>query len=271
MKLLHSLRLFGLMLMLVFQSAQACAEMETAPPSTFKRSGVAEVGSRYALLDKNNQDWIDQYLLGGWQFAEADRINGEISHQSHFDDQGVFFGVGYTHIFNEDWYGSLSTGTSLGGFFLPQFRIDAVIYKKWLAKKSLVTGVGFTYYRAKDVHYDYTLTLNAVYYFDAPWIIELGARLNQSNPGAVRADRVFGAVTYGRNKDYYLTARYEAGQEGYQLVGAGTTISNFFSREGAFIWRQWVSRDYGFNWMLNYYDNPNYSRFIVTLGLFVDF
>lgn len=259
------------MLMLILHSTQAFAEMAIPQPSMFKRSGFAEAGSRYALLDKNNEDWNDQYLLGGWQFTTADHIHGEISHQNHFDDQGTFFGVGYTHIFNEDWYGSLSTGTSLGGFFLPEFRVDAAMYKKWLAKKSLVTGVGFTYYRAKDIHYDYTVLLNAVYYFDAPWIVELGVRLNQSNPGAVHSERGFGAITYGRHKAYYLTARYEAGREGYQLVGASTAINDFFSHEAAVIWRHWVLKDSGFNATVNYYDNPNYRRFMVGFGLFVDF
>jgi YaiO family outer membrane protein len=267
MKLFNLRCFFVFIPLLVFIVTLAVAEESTS----FKRSGFVELGAGYAKLTGSYQDWNDQYLVGSWQLTPTDRVNGEISNQDHFGDQGLFIGAGYTRIFNEDWYGLLSAGTSEGGFFLPRVRVDGSIHKKWLEKKNLVTGLGFTYYDAKDVHTDRTLLLSLLYYFDAPWIMEIGARLNRSSPGPIDSGRGFIALTYGQNKQRYITLRYDDGSEAYQSIGTDTLISDFSSREAALIWRQWITEDYGFNLLVVHYENPTYERSGVALGVFVDF
>jgi YaiO family outer membrane protein len=244
---------------------------DTTDANTQNVRGTIEGVAGHSDLNSGLKNWNDQYIRGNFQLNPSDLVSGEISHQSHFNDSGTFVGATYQRTFNEDWYGSIGMGTSDGGFFLPRLRVDLMGYKKWLEKKSLVTNLGFTYYRAKSLYSDRTLILGAAYYFDLPFILEAGARLNQSNPGAINSRRGFVALTYGQNKRHYFTVRHEQGNEAYQLLGAGASISDFRSRESSVAWRQWLTRDVGFLVKAVEYHNPSYSRSGLEAGLFVDF
>lgn len=261
---------FGFILTLVALNQNICLA-QTELPETPSVTGFIETSYSHAFLTQKNSDWNDEYLRGNIQLAPGRNINAEISHQDHFDDDGTFFGLGYTHVFNSSWYGFLGAGTSSGGFFLPRYRVDALLYRKWLDKKNLVTSAGFTYFDAKSVYTDRTLLLGCMYYFDAPWILEVGGRLNESNPGHVRSNRGFIALTQGKQKQHYVTARYEVGQEAYQLVGNEALISNFSSYEASINWRQWVGARYGLLLRGTHYENPSYSRTSIEAGAFIDF
>ncbi len=258
-------------------SMMACSIKLVAPaphdkktPSE-KRDGSLEVSALYSNLDNGLEDWHDQTVRGNVKISPIGRINGEISNQSHFGDRGLFMGAGYTHIWNDTWYSSFSAGTSAGGFFLPQRRFDVSMSRKGLKKKNLVLTLGLGDFHAKDSHSDRSLLVSGLYYFDVPFLIEAGARLNESNPGKVYANREFAVLTYAQNKKASLALRYERGGEAYQRIGDNTTISNLVSSETALIWRQWLSQNYGFNIMANHYDNSIYTRSGVELGLFHDF
>lgn len=251
--------------------APAFAQAQTGLPTPFHTTGFVEAGMLHAGLSGNFEDWNDQYLRASWQIDPVSRINGEISRQDHFGDRGTFLGAGYTRIFNDVWYGSLSAGTSEGGFFLPRVRVDGSIHRKWLAKKNLVSNFVLGYYKAKEIYYDRSLLASATYYFDGPWIAEAGVRLNQSNPGDIRSERGFATVYYGRNKQHYLVLRHETGREGYQLLQANNDVRDFSSHETSLTWRQWITRNTGFNLLTNYYENPYYHRSGVQAGVFVDF
>ena len=244
---------------------------EASPVKHDRASGWAELGLAYADLSNFQSSWKDAYLKGHVQLTPTDGIQGEISNQRHFDDRGTFFGASWNHVFNDDWYGSLAVGSSNGGFFLPEFRVDATLYRKWLPQRQLVTGATLGYYRAKDVHYDNSLVLNAVYYFDGPWIAEGGVRLNESNPGNVTTARGFAAITWGRDKERYIVLRHDSGREGYQLIAAGTAVTDFSSRETTLTWREWLSPKGGINLSATHYASPNYRRSGISIGLFHDF
>jgi YaiO family outer membrane protein len=268
---IKTIRLCAVLAFVGWALSPAGSRADTPDSTTQKIHGTIEGVVGYSDLNAGLKNWNDQYVRGNFQFTPSDLVAGEISHQSHFSDRGTFVGATYQRIFNEDWYGSLAMGTSDGGFFLPRLRVDLMAYKKWLEKKSLVTNVGFTYYRAKSLYTDRTLILGAAYYFDFPFIMEAGARLNQSNPGSINSRRGFLALTYGYNKRHYLTVRHEQGNEAYQLVGADTSISDFRSRESSVMWRQWINEDMGFLLKAVEYHNPIYARSGVEVGLFVDF
>ena len=114
--------------------------------------------------------------------------------------RGVCFGAGDTYNFNSDWYGSLTVGSSAGGFFWPRFRADGFINKKWRGRRQLITTLGFGYYAAKDAHRDHSFFVGSTYYFKKPWILEEGVRFNVSNPGSVFSPAGFIAVTQGRSQ-----------------------------------------------------------------------
>lgn len=149
--------------------------------------------------------------------------------------------------------------------------LDATLYRKLLSDRRLVSSVGVGYYNAPDGHTDRSLSLGLVYYFEAPWVAEGGVRFNSSNPGAIRTQPQFAAVTYGRARQDLVTARYGWGGEGYLAIAANTQRVNFRSREGSLAWRHWLNSRTGLLVSANSYTHPTYNRSGVNVGVFHDF
>jgi YaiO family outer membrane protein len=242
----------------------------SAPESMKPDTSFVESGGNYYGLTNNLGYWAGGYTRG--VLTQGKNVwNGEINGQHEFGDAGVYFGAGDTYNFNSDWYGSVAVGSSIGGFFWPRFRTDDFLNKKWLAHRQLITTFGFGYYAAKDVHRDHSFFLGTTYYFNKPWIVEEGIRFNVSNPGSVFAPSGFIAVTQGRNKHRYITVRAGLGEEGYQLVGPTTVLTDFNSQARTVTWRQWAGTNWGFNFVGDYYHNPFYMRGGSSIGLFKEF
>lgn len=267
--LLDSLSRRFILALMIFQIFHP--SVSNAEDIAFEKHGYVEFDIGYAHLSKPYQNWFDEFLRGYTQLTPTDGINWEITNQSHFAEQGVLGTLGYQRIFNEDWYGSISAATSSDGSFLPRYRTDMTLNRKWLENRNLVTGVGFTYNQSRLENYDQIYSLDILYYFDGPWILEVGGKFAESNPGSVASQRGFAAITYGRHKDYYLTVKHDHGTEGWQAIGATRTISNFVSYETTVNIRKWLNDDFGFSLTGSYYSNPNYNRAGVIAGIFIDF
>ncbi len=196
---------------------------------------------------------------------------GEMNGQHEFSDAGTYIAAGDTYTINHQWYGSLTVGSSIGGFFWPRFRADGFIDKKWFERGQFITTAGFGYYAAKDVHRDRSYYLGSTYYFSKPWIVEEGVRFNVSNPGAVYSPSGFVAVTHGRDKHYYLTVRAGFGEEAYQLVGPTASLSDFTSQTFTITWRKWIHKSWGINVVGDFYHSPFYFKGGNLIGVFKDF
>ena len=229
-----------------------------------------EVGGSYRQLTNGFGDWSGGYARG--VLVTGKNIwNAEVNGQHEFGDGGVYLAAGDTYNFNSDWYASLTLGSSVGGFFWPRFRADALVNRKWSARKQFITTVGYGYYASKDVHRDQSVFVGTVYYFQGPWIVEDGVRFNVSNPGAVFSPTGFVAVTEGRNKHHYVTVNVGFGQEGYQIVGPTTVLTRFPSQTMTITWRQWTGKTWGFNFVGDYYHSPFYERGGGSFGFFKEF
>jgi YaiO family outer membrane protein len=215
-------------------------------------------------------NWRDVTLKGAYGL-DKHLLQGELSAHRRFGEDGVFLGLSDTYTFNEDWYGSLAVGAGDGAFYLPRYRVDGTIYRKLLPNRNLVASLGLGYYKAPGGNSDQSVSLGAAYYFEAPWIVEGGIRLNRSSPGSVGTQQQFVAVTYGRNKQDLVTARYGWGEEGYLAVAANRQLVNFESREASVSWRHWFNPRTGVLVGANRYSNPSYRRSGVTVGVFHDF
>ena len=280
--MLKKIPLALLILMLSAWSAQAQSVAQSVDqtqeidiPSTPARG--ADEGARSFELSAGSQslnvgfsNWRDLTLRGVYGLSRH-VFQGEVSLDRRFDKDGAFAGVSDTYTFNEDWFGSLSLGAGDGAFYLPRYRIDTALYRKFLPNRNLVGSVGAGYYNAPDGHTDRSLSLGAAYYFDAPWIVEGGVRLNSSNPGAVRTQQQFVAVTYGRVKQDLVIGRYGWGGEGYLAITTDTQLVNFNSREASIAWRHWLNPRAGFLVSVNRYTNPLYVRSGLNVGIFHDF
>jgi len=276
-------KLFAL-LVLVANACPAQAQSVAQPVALPKEDGIqaplmlaADEGKRSLELSAGSQslsagfgNWRDLTLRGTYGLPR-NLLQGEVSLNRRFDKDGAFVGVSDTYTFNEDWFGSVALGVGDGAFYLPHYRVDATLYKKWLADRSFVSSVGVGYYDAPDGHTDRSLSLGAAYYFASPWIVEGGVRLNSSNPGSVRTQQQFVAVTYGRDKQDLVSARYTWGSEGYLAVAANTQLVDFDSREASVAWRHWLEPRTGLLVSANRYTNPLYRRSGINIGIFHDF
>ena len=229
-----------------------------------------ELSTGYQNLTAGLGSWRDLTLKGTYGLP-SHLLQGEISTMRRFNQNGVFVGLSDTYTFNEDWYGSVAVGFGDGAFYLPKYRVNATLYKKWLPQRNLVTSIGVGKYKAPDGHVDNSLALGAVYYFDAPWVAEFGLTANSSNPGAIKTQQQFLALTYGRAKENLVTVRHAWGNEGYQTIATNAQLVNFPSKESSISWRHWFAPRTGVSVSANRYTNPFYIRSGMNVGIFHDF
>jgi YaiO family outer membrane protein len=239
-------------------------------PLALKMTGFVEFGVTHHSLSSGLGHWNGQYVRGN-TISGSNTWHGDLWNWSQFGDHGTYVALGNTHVWNPDWHSHVTVGTSTGAFYLPDFRLDAFLSRKLLADRSLVLTIGFGMYDAKDEHRDRSLFVGATYYATPAWIFDGGVRWNHSDPGDVSSSYQHLAVTYGRNKDQFLTARYGWGREAYQLIGPTVVISDFSSRVGSVVWRKWLSPNWGLNLRGERYLNPTYSRSGVDVALFLEY
>jgi YaiO family outer membrane protein len=248
------------------EPAQAAPPVQ--PGAATKMSMELSAGSQ--SLTNGYGHWRDVTLRGTWGLP-ANVIQAELSQHSRFNQDGTYASISDTHTFNDDWYGALALGVGDGAFYLPRYRVDATLYRKWLADRSLVTSVGAGYYDAPDGHTDKSVALGLIYYFEVPLVAEGGVRFNVSDPGGIRTHQQYVALTYGRDKQDLVSARYGWGGEGYLATGAGSQLVNFDSREASLAWRHWITPRTGLLLSATRYSNPAYTRTGVNAGLLYEF
>jgi YaiO family outer membrane protein len=249
---------------------EAVTATEPAEAKIKLLTNYVETGGSYMTLTNGYGNWYGGYARGVYQHG-SDVWNGEMNGEQEFGDAGVYFAAGDTHTFNADWYGSVTVGTSAGGFFWPRFRTDAFLNKKWLRRKQWITTVGYGYDIAKDVHTDNIFFLGTTYYFEKPWIVEEGVYFNVSNPGTVFAPSGFVAMTQGRDKQQFITVRAGYGEEAYQLIGPTSVLTQFNSETLTITWRKWMGTAWGLDFVGDYYHSPFYMRGGSSFGLFKEF
>ena len=201
-----------------------------------------------------------QFIAAQIQADARNRWTGQIQHQNAFGDSGFSAALGNIHVFNPDWYSDVGVAVGSDANFLPQFRVDAAINRKWLEGRNLITTAGITYSQAQETYSDQALFLGAAYYFPTPWVIQGGVRFDVSSPGGVFAPSAFGALTYGYQGRYLITGRYGIGRQAYQLLGPQKIVNSFIGHDAGLTWRQWVGYDWGFSLGADFATNTNYTR-----------
>lgn len=231
---------------------------------------MLELSTGFQNLSAGFGSWRDVTLRGTYGLP-SHVLQGELAITRRFNKDGVFVGLSDTYTFDEDWYANIALGFGDGAFYLPRYRVDATLHKKWLPQRNLVTSIGVGQYKAPDGHTDNSLSLGLVYYFDAPWVAELGLRANSSNPGSIKTQQQFLALTYGRTKENLVTVRHAWGNEGYQTIATNAQLVNFASKETSISWRHWFAPRTGLSLGANRYTNPFYNRSGLNIGIFHEF
>lgn len=231
------------------------------------QSSWIETGAFYQNVTGGFGDWKGAYaraVLAGsrnvWYLdAKA---------QEAFHDRGVYGSLANVHTFSDRVYTQLGIGAGTGEFVLPDLRLDASLSVKLGSARSVILTGGGMLVDAKSGFRDRALSGSLTWYASGNVLLEVGTRINWSDPGSVRSARATGALSLGRDGRSLVTLRSSIGTEGYQLTGVSQTLRKFESQEAGAVWRQWISRWNGFVLGTDWYHNPFYTRAGVSLGLF---
>lgn len=248
--------------------AQAAIEapMAAAPAMVPARTGIDAYASGHSLSNGFG-DWRE-IGVRGFRESGAHRVQAELASMRRFDESGNYLSVGDTVTFSPDWFASLSVGAGDGAFYLPRYRLDGFLNRKFLADRNLIGTLGLGYYRAPDGHVDRSASIGAVYYFSFPLVVQGEVRFNNSNPASIQTRQQFVAATLGRDKQTQVTGRYAWGREAYQTIGPSTSLVDFSSNEASLKVRHWLGQNWGVHAGLERYRNPSYVRKGGVIGFF---
>lgn len=278
---------FACFLFCVASQGQSSTSSTAAPGSSLPGlAGVAlglngpghiEVGGGHSALTGSYDSWNDFYARGVIS-GGRNLINGEITRQGRFGSSGWFGGLGLTRTLSEDWYAQVSGGASVGGFFLPRYRTDALLSRKFLPRRQLVATVGFGFDHSRTINYDSRFQVGGAYYFQQPFVLEGGLTWTYAQPGNILARTQFLALTQGHDKEHFISLRFGWGHEGYEVIGPPTTsapadnvLFDFPEHDITGTWRQWVGPNWGVNFVIEQHQEPAYHRIGGTAGVFIDF
>lgn len=285
--MLEAVIFFACLLCCAAARAQAGSGSTVAPGSSLPGLGAVglfmdgpgyiEVGGSHSSLTAGNPDWNDFYARGMIS-GGRNIINGEITRESRFGDSGWFGDLGLTRTLSENWYAQLSAGGSVGGFFLPKVRTDALISRKLLPRRQLVMSVGGGFDQSRTVAHDWRGQVEGAYYFGYPVVLQAGLMWTRATPGNILARTQYIAASQGHEKEHFVSLRYEWGREGYEVIGPSTplvpTVNVLFDfpiRTITGTWRQWVGPNWGLNFNVEQHQETAYHRIGGTVGVFLDF
>lgn len=246
-----------------------------APAANEYRTGRIEVGGAGAKLSDDHSSWRDGYVRGHVQAQPGTTVQWGVARERHFDERGNVGSIGIVQDINESWYATAGVSGGSASYH-NKYRGDVGVNHKWGQDKHLVTGVGVMASKSQDdVHRDRAVSVHQMAYLPGDVVVQGGATYNHSNPGSVDSARGHVAITQGREKQHYISARVDHGREAYLPTAAvqnpGQPNVAFTSTEVSVEWRQWLSDQYGYTLGARRYHNPYYDRTGVSAGVFVDF
>ena len=155
------------------------------------------------------------------------------------------FGLQDTLQLGEGVWGSLALGAGDGASYLPRWRADGFLYRKFGPTQRWIGSLGLGHYRAPDGYRDQNLTLGLSYWFESPWVLQAEWRHNRSHPGNIDTRQYALAASWGQAGQTQMTLRHGWGREGYQVRGEGNTVVNFASHETSLNLQHWLAPDWG--------------------------
>ncbi|MGH7562065.1 MAG: YaiO family outer membrane beta-barrel protein [Gemmatimonadales bacterium] len=187
--------------------------------------------------------------------------------QRAFRDEGVYGALTHVRDLSRRLYVSLGAGGGTGSFVLPDLRADLGLHWKVGAGGRVVLSLGGTYVDSKRGFEDWAGSAGLTWYASDRVVLELGGRLNWSDPGDVRSERAQASATFGRTGGRVVVLRGSAGREGYQLTGVVATLRRFESQEVELLWQEPLGGGVGLAAGAVWYHNPFYTRAGGSLGL----
>ena len=241
-----------------------------ARPDTAQLHGGLRAASfhlGYQTLGNGQPDWRESGLRGQYEL-QAHQLAGELLSARRYGEDGVFVGLQDTLQLGEVVWGSLALGAGDGASYLPRWRADGFLYRKFGPTQRWIGSLGLGHYRAPDGYRDQNLTLGLSYWFESPWVLQAEWRHNRSHPGNIDTRQYALAASWGQAGQTQMTLRHGWGREGYQVRGEGNTVVNFASHETSFNLQHSLAPDWGLRAGAVRYRAQGQRRDGVELGIF---
>ncbi|MEM1095153.1 MAG: YaiO family outer membrane beta-barrel protein [Bacteroidota bacterium] len=214
--------------------------------------------------------------LGSWhgqqvsvQHTLSDRVswNLNLAHYNRFDAKGEAQTLQVHYSADAGWTLGGAFQSSSRGFFLPERTLEV---SARYAMSPVLLDVGVARLRARDEHRDVRLHAGTAWYTPIPTlVVQTGVYATHSMPGTVLAVQGYGVIQYGAVGQYHIVARYQQGDEAYQLLGDEALLVRFPSRSLSATWQGWIQPTWGVSLGMTHYRNPFYQRTGATAGVFV--
>ena len=235
-------------------------------------NGYVEGAVIYGHLTNGYGIWFNQYVKAFAQVDPKNAVGLLLANDYEFNQHGDYAVADQIHIINEEWYTHVGMGISNHSFFVPKYYIGGSVFRKLLLNRPLIAYLGAHAYWWRPVASNQDINPGVIYYFQKPWIVELGAFFNRSEPGTVYSASGYVVLTEGRVKDHFFILRFGFGREAYVPLGSNIPgVLGFPSTVVTATWRQWWGKNWGTNMVGENYNNPFYKRYGVNIGLFMDF
>ncbi len=244
-----------------------------APPGQ-PRSGErywVEAGVKRFELDSGFAPTTAGYIRAHIDRGFRNAWDLELVQMDRFDDRGVLGVVTNTHDFTPDLFTRATISTSSDGLFFPELRAEGSVNLRTLPRRNLILTAGMAWFDARDIHTDTSGFVEAVWYINENWVVQGGGRLNISSPGSVDSLSGYGAVTWGRDRKRYLTARVGGGNQAWQAFANDDFQVDFPFSQVTLTWREWIGDLWGVNVVLDSYHSEPYDQYGVEFGLFREF
>jgi YaiO family outer membrane protein len=199
-------------------------------------------------------------------YRARDVWSASVSHESAFNDEGWLGNISNTHTFNDKWWSHLGATTSIDAFFLPRYRFDAQLARRFGPKRVWqVTGSAMTR-AAQDEHRDVGGGVGVLRYLPGGFAAETQVFWTHTSPEDIVTRRHHvGAMWFGKNRE--LSARVGFGKESYLPITADSTMVAFNSYDLTGRWVEPISSTVAIAISGTYYDNPHYRSTGYSLGV----
>lgn len=218
--------------------------------------------------------FADHQLIGirlGWRGDDDRLLQLAVERKDAFGERATIAIGSWAQDLSERDRAGIALAFSDAPTIAAQHRLDLHYSRKLLAERNLVATLAGYATRIRDGHEDLGLVGSAAWYFADRQVAELGVRAARSNPGSNDALRAFAVYTWGAVGSDTLSLRLEGGREAYQSLGANVAVADFASREAAFAWRHWLTRDAGIGLDAASYHHPSYRKRTLGVAAFAAF
>ena len=210
-------------------------------------------------------DWSGLYVRGIKPMT-SDTWYADLLALRAFGLRGTQVGLAHRHDWNRRIFHAIGGNMGDGSPIVPRYRVDGSVGLRMGNRSQWQVTAGGSFVQSITELHDVAATGSIAWFAPRIVVLELSARLNTSNPGNVKSQRIAGLVTVTPSQRRSFSLRTIGGTEGWQIISSTRTLQQFASQEVSLSWREKLTPRWALSVQGDLYRNPFYLRSGVTLG-----